>query len=185
MIDTKLILIEGIPGSGKTSAARFICNWLESHGRRPRLFLEGDWQHPADFESVACLDDAEYARLRAQFPALVLIALNCIWVSLVFGVLATRYRDISPLLGSLVQLLFFMTPIIWRLGPEVGNKVGSRARLVELNPLYHYIEITRGPLLGEHVAFYHWGIVMACTVVGCAAALLVLRNYRSRVAYWV
>lgn len=69
MTETKLILIEGIPGSGKTSAARFVCDWLESHGKRPRLFLEGDWQHPADFESVACLDDAEYADLRAQFPA--------------------------------------------------------------------------------------------------------------------
>ena len=69
MIDTKLILVEGIPGSGKTSAARFVCDWLASHGRRPRLFLEGDWQHPADFESVACLDDAEYAALREQFPA--------------------------------------------------------------------------------------------------------------------
>lgn len=69
MTAARLILIEGIPGSGKTSAARFVCDWLASHGRRPRLFLEGDWQHPADFESVACLDAAEYAALRAQFPA--------------------------------------------------------------------------------------------------------------------
>lgn len=68
-MDTKLIFIEGIPGSGKTSAARFVCDWLAQHGKRPCLFLEGDWQHPADFESVACLDDAEYADLRAQFPA--------------------------------------------------------------------------------------------------------------------
>jgi len=69
MTDAKLILIEGIPGSGKTSVACFVCDWLESHGRQPRLFLEGDWQHPADFESVACLDDVEYAALCAQFPA--------------------------------------------------------------------------------------------------------------------
>ena len=46
-------------------------------------------------------------------PGAGLIALNCVWVSLCFGILATRYRDISPLLFSLVQLLFFMTPIIW------------------------------------------------------------------------
>ncbi len=46
-------------------------------------------------------------------PALALISLNCVWVALCFGILATRYRDISPLLNSLVQLLFFMTPIIW------------------------------------------------------------------------
>ena len=46
-------------------------------------------------------------------PALGLIVLNCVWVSLCFGILATRYRDIGPLLFSIVQLLFFMTPIIW------------------------------------------------------------------------
>ncbi|MBN1919722.1 MAG: hypothetical protein JW892_00635, partial [Anaerolineae bacterium] len=32
------------------------------------LFLEGDWNHPADFESVACLNEAEYGELLAQFP---------------------------------------------------------------------------------------------------------------------
>jgi ABC-2 type transport system permease protein len=47
------------------------------------------------------------------FPALAPIVLNAVWVSLCFGILATRYRDIGPLLFSIVQLRFFMTPIIW------------------------------------------------------------------------
>ncbi len=64
----KLVLVEGIPGSGKSTTARFVCDWLENHGQRPVLFLEGDWDHPADFESVACLDEREYAALQAQFP---------------------------------------------------------------------------------------------------------------------
>ena len=38
----------------------------------------------------------------AVIPALALIVLNCVWVSLCFGILSTRYRDISPLLFSLV-----------------------------------------------------------------------------------
>ncbi|HNP58528.1 MAG TPA: ABC transporter permease [Gordonia sp. (in: high G+C Gram-positive bacteria)] len=119
------------------------------------------------------------------FPAMALFVLNAIWVTIVFGILSTRFRDISQLTTTIVQLAFFMTPIIWKLGPAMGNKVGSRARLVELNPLFHYIEITRGPLLGEHVQFYHWAVVLGCTAVGCAAALVVMRNYRARVAYWV
>ena len=68
MINTKLILVEGIPGSGKTTTARFVCDWLEEHGKHPALFLEGDWHHPADYESVACLTGPEYAELLAQFP---------------------------------------------------------------------------------------------------------------------
>ncbi len=68
MDSPRLLLVEGIPGSGKTSTARFVRDWLERHGQRTRLFLEGDWNHPADFESVACLDEDEYAQLQNQFP---------------------------------------------------------------------------------------------------------------------
>nr|WP_024332642.1 ABC transporter permease [Gordonia hirsuta] len=121
------------------------------------------------------------------FPALGLYVLNAVWATLVFGILSTRFRDIGQLLTTMVRLVFFMTPIIWSaqtLGAADGE-TSSRLKLVELNPMFHYLEIARGPLLGQSVAAYHWWIVIACTAVGWAAALLVMRNYRARVAYWV
>ncbi len=66
---SKLILIEGIPGSGKTTAAQFVANWLQNRAYSTALSLEGDLDHPADFESVACLDEDEYNALVRQFPA--------------------------------------------------------------------------------------------------------------------
>ncbi|NDK90092.1 ABC transporter permease [Gordonia desulfuricans] len=120
-------------------------------------------------------------------PAIALFVLNGIWVTIVFGILSTRFRDIGQLLTTAVQLVFFMTPIIWTtdsLGRQTGEQ-SERLKLVELNPMYHYLEITRGPLLGQSVAFYHWLIVLACTAVGWLMAILVMRNYRARVAYWV
>ncbi|GGF18907.1 galactan export ABC transporter permease subunit Wzm/RfbD [Williamsia phyllosphaerae] len=119
-------------------------------------------------------------------PALFLFALNAIWVTIVFGILSTRFRDIGQLLATVVQLVFFMTPIIWttdNLGQNAQNS--SRLKLVELNPMFHYLEISRGPLVGEHVEAYHWYIVIGCTALGWLAALAVLRNFRARVAYWV
>lgn len=68
MTKTKLILIEGLPGSGKTTTAQFVAEWLGEHGVETAVFLEGNLDHPADFESIACLDAAEYAALKAQFP---------------------------------------------------------------------------------------------------------------------
>ncbi len=65
------------------------------------------------------------------------IFLNCVWVSLCFCYPGDRHRDIGPF--SVVQLLFFMTPIIWNdetLRRQWG--AGRRSSIAELNlPLHH------------------------------------------------
>ena len=115
------------------------------------------------------------------------LMINGVWVAMLFGILATRFRDIAPLLDSMVQLLFYMTPIVWTTQTlyEQGGEIADRARIAELNPLYHYLEIVRAPMLGQPVAAYHWWIVLACTAVGLLLAFLALRKFRSRVPYWV
>lgn len=42
----KLIFVEGIPGSGKSSTARFICLQLERNGVNAELFHESTYPHP-------------------------------------------------------------------------------------------------------------------------------------------
>jgi ABC-2 type transport system permease protein len=118
-------------------------------------------------------------------PALGLIVLNCIWVSLVFGIVGTRYRDIGPLLFSVVQLLFFMTPIIWNDQTLDRQGAGSWGRIVELNPLLHYLDIVRAPLLGAPQEMRHWVVVVVLTLIGWLLAAFALRQYRARVPYWV
>jgi ABC-2 type transport system permease protein len=121
----------------------------------------------------------------AVIPALALLALNCVWVALCFGILSTRYRDISPLLASLVQLLFFMTPIIWNESTLQAQGAGGWAKIVELNPLLHYLDIVRAPLLGADQELRHWVVVLVLTVIGWGFAALAMRQYRARVPYWV
>jgi homopolymeric O-antigen transport system permease protein len=121
----------------------------------------------------------------AVIPALGLIVLNCIWVALCFGILATRYRDISPLLFSLVQLLFYMTPIIWNDETLRQQGAGAWAKIVELNPLLHYVDIVRAPLLGADQELRHWVVVIVLTIVGWIVTAFAMRQYRARVPYWV
>ena len=129
--------------------------------------------------------DLSLASLMA-IPALALLVINGVWVSLLFGIFATRFRDVAPLLASLVQLLFYVTPIVWST-KVITDRPGqeNRAKIAELNPLYHYLDIVRAPLLGEQQQAYHWYIVLAITVVGWALALLAMRQFRARVPYWV
>ena len=121
----------------------------------------------------------------AAIPALLLIMLNCVWVSFCFGILATRYRDIGPLLFSVVQLLFFMTPIIWNYNTLQQQGAGQWAKIIELNPLLHYLDILRAPLLGADQHLRHWAVVIALTLIGWVVAAFALRQYRARVPYWV
>lgn len=120
-------------------------------------------------------------------PALALLLVNGVWVAMFFGIVATRFRDVAPLLEALTQLLFYVTPIVWMTNTlkDQGGAVASRARIAEINPLYHYMEIVRAPMIGEPVAGYHWLIVIACTLVGIFVAGLAMRQWRFRVSYWV
>ncbi|ADG96875.1 ABC-2 type transporter [Segniliparus rotundus DSM 44985] len=121
------------------------------------------------------------------FPALALLLLNAVWVAMVAGVVATRFRDVVPMVSNITQLLFYLTPIVWTTQglTKQGGAVARRARLVEINPLYHYVDILRAPMIGAPQAAYHWWIVIALTAAGFGCMLVVMRQYRSRVAYWV
>ncbi|WP_374111982.1 galactan export ABC transporter permease subunit Wzm/RfbD [Pseudonocardia sp. TRM90224] len=119
-------------------------------------------------------------------PAFMLLVINGAWITVLAGIIATRFRDIPPIIASVTQLLFFMTPIVWQYETLLRNAAfAERARIVELNPVMHFVEIIRQPLIGHEIVWRHWVVVGAITIVGVAAALVCLRNYRARVAYWV
>jgi len=56
-------------------------------------------------------------RATAIFSVLgfVLLMINLSWMALLLGVLCTRYRDIPQIVSNLLQVCFYLTPIIWML----------------------------------------------------------------------
>lgn len=119
-------------------------------------------------------------------PAFALLMVNGLWVAFVVGIVSTRFRDIPPVIHSIVQLMFFMTPIVWMYDQILNDpRTAQRARLVEFNPFLHFVEIVRRPMLGQSFEPRHWLITCLITVLGTLVALLFLRNYRARVSYWV
>ncbi|MCM3706100.1 hypothetical protein M3205_10145 [Cytobacillus firmus] len=68
-MDTKLILIEGLPGSGKSTTAELVHNILRKNGIEADVYYEGDLDHPADFESVAYFTNEEWHLLLEEFSS--------------------------------------------------------------------------------------------------------------------
>ncbi|NDI33180.1 hypothetical protein [Chengkuizengella sediminis] len=62
-MNTKLILIEGLPGFGKSTTAKFVEQLLMEMNIQTELFLEGNLDHPADYDGVSVFDNNEFDEL--------------------------------------------------------------------------------------------------------------------------
>jgi energy-coupling factor transporter ATP-binding protein EcfA2 len=60
---TKLILVEGLPGSGKSTTAKLIHELLTENQVPAELYMEGNLDHPADYEGVAYFTEEEFEQL--------------------------------------------------------------------------------------------------------------------------
>ncbi len=112
--------------------------------------------------------------------AVLVIAVNGIWIGIVFGLLCARYRDFTQVVGSVVQIAFFLTPVMWR-----PNMLGRMQWAADWNPLHHLLEIVRAPLISGKVMPLSWMVAVGLAVAGFAVALGLFSRYRARVAYWL
>ena len=114
-------------------------------------------------------------------PGLLLVAINGIWVCTLLGMMCSRFRDIQQIIASVLQISMFVTPIFW-----TPKQLGERFALyVDVNPLYHYVDIVRSPLLGNPPSLLSWSVVIAGTIFGWAVTLFFYSRFRRRLPYWI
>jgi lipopolysaccharide transport system permease protein len=119
----------------------------------------------------------------AIVPAFMLWLVDAVAVSLLLGTFCARYRDVPPIVASLMQIAFFISPILW--SPTVLAHRGIGVYLINWNPLYALIEIVRGPLLGTPMTMQIWGVALGYSALLFALAAITFARARARIAYWV
>jgi lipopolysaccharide transport system permease protein len=117
-----------------------------------------------------------------SIPGFILSTLTLTWVVLLAGVLCTRYRDFPQILASILQIAFYVTPIIWTPSMLSGRKDFI---LLDINPFYHLIEVVRAPLLGSAPTVTNWLVSIGMVIIGWAITLVVYGKYKSRISYWL
>ncbi|MGF9759587.1 ABC transporter permease [Microvirga sp. 0TCS3.31] len=111
---------------------------------------------------------------------LALILLNGFWFTMLVGMMCTRFRDIGPIVSSLTQIVFFLTPIIW-----MPNSLGNKIWVMYLNPAYAFLEIARGPLLGHSIPLPVWAMAFSVTILGFLVTFFFFARFRARLPFWV
>ena len=46
-------------------------------------------------------------------PGFVILSLNLLWIMLILGVLCARYRDMTQVMQNLLQVMMYLTPVMW------------------------------------------------------------------------
>ncbi|TIQ29124.1 MAG: ABC transporter permease [Mesorhizobium sp.] len=115
-------------------------------------------------------------------PGFVLICLNLLWMMLILGIICARFRDMNQVVQNLLQVLFYVTPLMWM--PQ-NLPSSSLLYIIDWNPFFHLIQLVRAPLLGSAPTELNWIIAIGMLFVGWIAAIYIFGRFRNRIAYWL
>lgn len=115
------------------------------------------------------------------FPGLLLLLINGFIYGSLLAMIGARFRDFTQILTSLIQVIFFLTPIMWQkqvLPPQYQF-------IVTLNPFEQFLDLIRQPLLGQPIELYSYLFAGALAVIGAILFVYMYQRYRSRIIYWL
>lgn len=115
-------------------------------------------------------------------PGLAVVVAALFGAVLMLGVLCTRFRDVQQIIGAVLQLLFLLTPIMWKPDLLAGKRA---AVLMDFNPLYFLIEIVRVPLLGHAPSLTICMGALLSAGMSLLLGLAIYGRFRHRIAYWL
>lgn len=130
--------------------------------------------------AVVLLSKLSVGLLPLAALGLALMFAQALWVIPLLGLIGARFRDLQPIITNALQLLFFVTPVIWM--PEA---LGSRRWIADLNPLSSLISLVRDPLLGHIPPVGAYAHVAMITIFGFAISAAFYSRFRARVIYWL
>ena len=116
----------------------------------------------------------------AAIPGVLLIMLAALPTAFLLGTLSARYRDMQQIISSIVQLVFFITPIFWK--PEL---LREHAWIAHWNPFQLLIESVRGPVVSGIPPPELYLRIGGLIVVLFLIASPFFATYRRRLAFWV
>jgi len=113
-------------------------------------------------------------------PGLILLLANLSWIALTLAILAARFRDMTQIVATVTQILLFATPIMWPV-----STLDGATYIAEINPVYHFIELVRAPLLGNAPLLHSWVVAVVALGIGSAFSLMLLHRASKRIVFCV
>ncbi len=112
-------------------------------------------------------------------PGFILVALNLSALSMILALVGTRFRDLPPIVTALITVTFFVSPITWQ--PHLlGN-----SRIITYNPVYHFLDLVRSPLLGQAPQLESVIFCLTMTIVCFLLAFFLFERNSKKIPMWI
>lgn len=114
-------------------------------------------------------------------PGLLILCMNAFTWGSIIAILGTRYRDFQQIVKSLIQVVFFITPVMWlpTLLPEKYHWI------INYNPFAQYLALIRNPMLGQGIELNTIVIVGVLSLIGLRLFALCMNKYKHRIVFWL
>jgi len=112
---------------------------------------------------------------------LAIATLNGFWIGLLVGMLCARFRDLPQIVASIMQIAFFVTPVMWR-PDQLPHELSW---LVDLNPLANLLSLIRDPLLGQVPTRFAYLTGIALILAGFSVTIPFFVRFRTRLVFWL
>lgn len=107
------------------------------------------------------------------------LALYCTIIPI--ALLSLRFRDFPNIILSLSQIVFYVTPIMWKLDsmPEKIHKY------IIFNPAAVFLSFCRDPLIGIITPSLYYLTGAGYIIIMLLVTIFVFSKYRARIVYWL
>jgi lipopolysaccharide transport system permease protein len=127
--------------------------------------------------------------VHVSLSTLLAIPAFCLWlvdafaIAFLLGSFCARFRDVPQIVASVLQIAFFVTPIMWN--AQILGHSGRIVPLLRFNPFLYMIEIIRAPLLGTALPLSTIGGALVVSAIILLVSGLAFAKTRGRIAYWM
>jgi lipopolysaccharide transport system permease protein len=96
------------------------------------------------------------------------------------SIACARFRDLPQVVSNILQLMFFVTPIMWK-----REALSTEHQwIADWNPLLLVLDAIRGPLLGRLLEPQQYFLLICEIVVVTFVGALAFARYKKQLPYW-
>ena len=115
-----------------------------------------------------------------SIPGFLLLIVNATWMAAFTGLMSARFRDFPQIVQALLQVAFYVTPILFD-----AKMLGKYDWIVRYNPLAYLVNIVREPLMGIYPNTVSWIVPLVMAMVGWIIVFYLTGKFHKRIPYWV